>query len=95
MAWTLRWMGFKSGRPFFYSVQIVQAPEAHADEPQLLAWLRNFVSSASTDGSRSPAPKRVFLVHGEPDAQAAIEPKIEALGLPTTIPRWRERITLD
>jgi hypothetical protein len=40
-------------------------------------------------------PKRVFLVHGEPDAQAAIEPKIQALGLPTMIPRWRERITLE
>ena len=40
-------------------------------------------------------PKRVNLVHGEPDAQAAIEPKIHALGLPTTIPRWRERITLE
>jgi hypothetical protein len=37
----------------------------------------------------------VFLVHGEPEAQAAIQPKIQALGLKTTIPAWRERITLD
>ncbi len=60
---------------------------AHADEPQLLAWLRNFAT-----GKR---PRRVFLVHGDPDAQTAIEPKIQALGLPTTVPRWRETITLD
>ena len=46
-------------------------------------------------GVSGRAPKRVFLVHGEPDAQAAIEPKIQALGLSTTIPRLRERTTLD
>ncbi len=60
---------------------------AHADEPQLLAWLRNFAN-----GNK---PRRVFLVHGDPDAQAAIEPKIKALGLATHVPRWREAIELD
>jgi Cft2 family RNA processing exonuclease len=68
-------------------VRSISGFSAHADEPQLLAWLHNFVSGQ--------APKRVFLVHGEPAAQAAINPKIQALGLPTTIPRWRERVTLD
>jgi metallo-beta-lactamase family protein len=76
-------------------VRSISGFSAHADEPQLLAWLQNFVAGTAADGSQSRAPKRVFLVHGEPAAQAAIEPKIQALGLHTTIPRWRERITLD
>jgi metallo-beta-lactamase family protein len=66
-------------------VRSISGFSAHADEPQVVAWLSSFTE----------APRRVFLVHGEPDAQAAIEPKIQALGFPTTIPRWRERITLD
>jgi metallo-beta-lactamase family protein len=60
---------------------------AHADEPQILAWLRNFAA-----GRR---PRRVFLVHGDPDAQTAIEPKIKALGLATYVPHWREAVELD
>jgi hypothetical protein len=32
---------------------------------------------------------------GDPDAQAAIEPKIRALGFETHIPKWQERVTLD
>ncbi|MGI8928955.1 MAG: MBL fold metallo-hydrolase RNA specificity domain-containing protein [Candidatus Limnocylindrales bacterium] len=67
-------------------VRSISGFSAHADEPQLLAWLANF---------RGRSPRRVFLVHGEPEGQAAIEPKIQALGLPTAVPRWRERITLD
>lgn len=66
-------------------VRSISGFSAHADEPQLLKWLSNF-SGGST--------RRVFLVHGEPEGQAAIEPKIQALGLPTAVPRWRERITL-
>lgn len=66
-------------------VRSISGFSAHADEPQLLAWLSNFKTGTT----------HVFLVHGEPHAQAAIEPKIQALGLQTTIPRWRERITLD
>ncbi len=68
-------------------VRSISGFSAHADEPGLLAWLRNFATGQP--------PRRIFLVHGEPDGQAAIEPKIQALGLPTAIPRWRERITLD
>lgn len=73
-------------------VRSISGFSAHADEPQLLAWLRNFTSNGGP--GEGPVPREVFLVHGEPDAQAAIQPKIQALGLPTRIPRWRERITL-
>src|SRR4029453_4341741 len=41
-----------------------------AGEPGILGWLRGF----------APAPRRVFLVHGDPEAQAALRPKVEALG---------------
>ena len=68
-------------------VRSIAGFSAHADESQLLDWLRNFATGR--------APNRVFLVHGDPDAQAAIEPKIEALGLPTYVPRWREAVELD
>jgi hypothetical protein len=37
----------------------------------------------------------VFLVHGDPEAQIAIEPKVRALGFETVIPRWREVVRLD
>jgi len=67
-------------------VRSISGFSAHADERQLLVWLGNF---------RQDPPTHVFLVHGEPEAQAAIEPKIQALGLRTTIPRWREQIALD
>jgi hypothetical protein len=40
-------------------------------------------------------PKRVFLVHGDPEAQIALEPKVQALGLATHVPHWHERVSLD
>jgi metallo-beta-lactamase family protein len=67
-------------------IKSVSGFSAHADEPGLLDWLTNFGSNGV---------RRVFLVHGEPDAQAAIEPKIDALGLPTHAPQWHEKVTLD
>jgi metallo-beta-lactamase family protein len=66
---------------------------AHADEPQLLDWLASFAK-----GKRfgDPGfPKRVFVVHGDPAAELAIEPKIKNLGFVTKIPTWREKVTLD
>ena len=67
-------------------IKSINGFSAHADESGLLAWLHNFAANGV---------REVFLVHGEPDAQAAIEPKIQALGLATHIPRWHERVTLE
>jgi len=67
-------------------IKSISGFSAHADEPQILAWLSNFGANGV---------KRVFLVHGEPDAQTAIEPKIDALGLPTYIPHWHEKVELS
>ncbi len=79
--------------PVRCQVRSISGFSAHADESQLLDWLRNFAPSGP--GAESRVPRRVFLVHGDPDAQAAIEPKIRALGLATTIPHWRQRIALE
>ena len=74
-------------------VRSISGFSAHADETELLAWLRGF-----TEGKRpgdAGYPRRVFLVHGDPDAQIALEPKVRALGLATHVPHWHERVTLE
>ncbi|MBF6606291.1 MAG: MBL fold metallo-hydrolase [Chloroflexi bacterium] len=74
-------------------VRSISGFSAHADEPELLAWLANF-GRGRRRGDRG-FPRRVFLVHGDPDAQVALEPKVRALGFETVIPHWHERATLD
>ncbi|HSG85236.1 MAG TPA: MBL fold metallo-hydrolase, partial [Candidatus Limnocylindrales bacterium] len=75
------------------AIRTISGFSAHADESELLDWLGNFVRG------RSPGdpgvPRRVFLVHGDPEAQVAIEPKVRALGFDTLVPRWRQRVPLD
>jgi len=65
-------------------VRSISGFSAHADESELLGWLRNF----------TVAPKMTFIVHGDPAAQTAFEPKVRALGFATTVPRWRETVEL-
>jgi len=65
---------------------------AHADETELLAWLANF-GRGRTLGDAG-FPKVVFLVHGDPEAQIALEPKVRELGFETHVPRWHERVEL-
>jgi metallo-beta-lactamase family protein len=60
---------------------------AHADESEILDWLRGFTAPKRA--------RRVFVVHGDPAAQRALEPKIRALGLDTHVPHWREVVELD
>ncbi|OLC21503.1 MAG: hypothetical protein AUH33_01675 [Chloroflexi bacterium 13_1_40CM_68_21] len=66
---------------------------AHADEPQLLDWVGNFAKAKRTGDAGFP--KTVFVVHGDPEAEHALEPKIRGLGFNTKIPSWRERVRLD
>jgi len=73
-------------------VRSISGFSAHADESELLVWLRGFI-----DGKRpgdTGYPRRVFLVHGDPEAQIALEPKVRALGFATHVPHWHERVTL-
>jgi class 3 adenylate cyclase len=74
-------------------IRSISGFSAHADEGELLDWLKNFATGKARG---SPGfPKVVFLVHGDPEAQIAIEPKVRALGFETKIPHWREVVQLD
>jgi metallo-beta-lactamase family protein len=66
---------------------------AHADEPELLDWVGAFAKGKRPGDPGFP--KMVFVVHGDPAAELAIEPKIKSLGFQTKIPTWREKVTLD
>ncbi len=74
-------------------VQSISGFSAHADESELLDWLRAF--GAGRKPGDPGYPRRVFLVHGDPDAQVILEPKVQALGYATHVPHWHEQVTLD
>lgn len=58
---------------------------AHADSTQLIEWLRG-----------SPAPKTVFVVHGEPASSAALAAELyDELGWTAVVPRYGERVRVD
>jgi Cft2 family RNA processing exonuclease len=75
------------------SVRSISGFSSHADEPGLLAWLGGFGQGRrlGDDGF----PRRVFLVHGDPEAQEALQGKVAALGFEVHIPRWHERVVLS
>ncbi len=55
-------------------------------------WLAGFAAGKSPGAAGFP--RRVFLVHGDPGPQAALAPKVAALGFEVHIPRWHETVTL-
>ena len=83
------------GQPRVVKCQIrsISGFSAHADESELLDWLRGF--GAGKHPGDPGYPRKVFLVHGDPEAQIAIEPKVRDLGYATHVPHWHERVTLD
>jgi metallo-beta-lactamase family protein len=74
------------------NVRSIGGFSAHADEPELLAWLANFGRGGHIGDAGFP--RLVFLVHGDPEAQIALEPKVRELGFEVHAPRWHERIEL-
>jgi len=73
-------------------VRSISGFSAHSDESELLDWLRHF-AEGRTPGTPG-YPRTVFLVHGDPEAQIAIAPKVEALGFEVHVPAWREQVEL-
>lgn len=69
-------------------IRTIDGFSAHADESELLDWLGHFARAARR-------PQRVFLVHGDPEASAALAPKVRALGLAPYRPSWREEVDLS
>jgi len=74
-------------------VRSIAGFSAHADEHELLDWIGRFAAGKRLGDPGFP--KTVFLVHGDPEAQIALEPKVRELGFETHVPRWHERVTLD
>jgi metallo-beta-lactamase family protein len=74
-------------------VRSISGFSAHADEGEILAWLANF--GAGKAPGDPGFPRRIFLVHGDPEAQLALEPKVRELGFDAHVPHWHERVALD
>jgi metallo-beta-lactamase family protein len=79
--------------PVKCQVRSISGFSAHADESELLDWVGNF--AAGKKPGDAGFPRRVFIIHGDPAAQAALAPKVRALGFDVDIPRWHEVVTLD
>lgn len=67
-------------------IRSISGFSAHADGSELLDWVRHF--------AEAPRKPIVYLVHGDPEAADALEPKVQALGLRTHRPAWREEVEL-
>ena len=74
-------------------VRSISGFSAHADESELLDWIGNFARGKRPGDPGFP--RKVFIVHGDPEAQKALEPKVRALGFETEIPKWHEIVTLE
>jgi metallo-beta-lactamase family protein len=66
-------------------IEEISTLSAHADQKEILSWLRNIKS----------APKKTFIVHGEPQASDALRVKIQDnLGWECRIPKFLETVEL-
>jgi metallo-beta-lactamase family protein len=75
-------------------VRSISGFSAHADEHELEDWVRGFAASGGSTGADG-APKRVFVVHGDPDAAQAFGNRIHAdLGFDVHLPTYRESVVL-
>ncbi len=72
--------------PVRAQIRSMESFSGHADSSEIMRWLGNF----------KRAPKRIFIVHGEPDSSAALEQQIRrSLGWSTHIPRYMETTQLQ
>lgn len=71
--------------PVRAEIKSILSLSAHADANEIMDWLGGF----------KVAPKKTFIVHGEPPAQAALQKRIiEELGWETQIPKYLETVEL-
>ncbi len=77
---------FKQSVPVRAKIAAFEQFSDHADANEIITWLRGFPRP----------PRRIFLVHGEPAAAAALAHRIEAeLHWPTQVAGWLEQVKLD
>jgi metallo-beta-lactamase family protein len=73
-------------------VRVISGFSAHADQHELEAWLAHF-GRAGTGDDRTP--KRVFIVHGDPDAADAFAGRVrDRLGMEPHVAAHREVVDL-
>jgi metallo-beta-lactamase family protein len=73
-------------------VRSISGFSAHADQHELEAWLRHF---GAAGGGSNGRPKRVFIVHGDPDAADAFAVRVrDALGMDAHVAAHRETVSL-
>ncbi len=73
-------------------VRSISGFSAHADQHELEAWLRHFGAAA---GAGSGKPKKVFIVHGDPDAADAFATRVRSeLGMDAHVAQHREIVRL-
>ncbi|MDD4168767.1 MAG: MBL fold metallo-hydrolase [Desulfotomaculaceae bacterium] len=65
-------------------IRSIEGYSAHADQAGLVEWVENFQNS----------PRRVFIVHGEPQSAIALAAKISELGFNATVPAWKQTFEL-
>ena len=73
--------------PLRAKVEIINGYSAHADRTELQRWLDEVKMT-------SPPLERVFLVHGEPEAQDSLADHLEELGYRTSCPTPGTRVQL-
>ena len=73
-------------------VRVISGFSAHADQHELEAWLAHFGRDGSNGANGTP--KRVFLVHGDPDATEAFAGRVRDMGMEPHIARHRETVDL-
>ncbi len=68
------------------TIESLQALSAHADQDELLAWMKPLAGTL----------KKVFLVHGEPEGAEALQAGIQKeYGVETVLPGWGEGFELQ
>ncbi len=66
-------------------VETIGSLSAHADSAELMRWLKGF----------KRAPRATFIIHGEPDAAAALRERIASeLGWNALVPAYKEKVEL-
>ena len=73
--------------PLRAQVEVLNGYSAHGDRGELARWL-------DATAAPSPAPPRVFLVHGEPPAQAAMQAALSARGYAVAAPAPGDRVSV-
>jgi len=75
-------------------IRSISGFSAHADEHELDDWLSNFAKAGGSNGGDG-RPKRVFVVHGDPDAADAFAARIRSeMRLDAYLPSYLETVQL-